>query len=216
VDRLIAEAGEIDVLIANAALPASGRLEYTPAPAHGEPARADHPRQGLRPTVGRAGRRAYRADRLAGRQVVLGGIVAVQRHQVRAARFRWRVRQDLHGSGVGVSVVQPGFVSDDGMFADSGAQLPRGIRTVSPDAVAEAVARAIEHDRGEVDVAPIEMKVAALLGGVFPELAARVQRRTAGETSAALVESQRHKRFTSDGRAARSAGRRRRSTKFRR
>ena len=109
-----------------------------------------------------------------------------------------------------MSVVQPGFVSDAGMFANSG-QLPRGIRTVSPDAVAEAVARAIEHDRGEVDVAPIEMKVAALLGGVLPELAGK-----AGETSAALVESQRHKRFTSDGRAARSAGRRRRSTKFRR
>jgi hypothetical protein len=69
------------------------------------------------------------------------------------------------------------------MFANSG-QLPRGIRTVSPDAVAEAVARAIEHDRGEVDVAPIEMKVAALLGGVLPELAGK-----AGETSAALVES---------------------------
>lgn len=199
VDRLIAEATEIDVLIANAALPASGQLlEYTPEQID---------RQltvNLRAPIILA--RAFGQQLVArgGGHIVLIGSLAGKSSSAElslynATKFGLRgfaggFRQDMHGSGVGVSIVQPGFVSDAGMFADSGAQLPRGIRTVSPDAVAEAVARAIEHDRGEVDVAPIEMKVAALLGGVFPELAARVQRRTAGKTSSALVESQRHKR----------------------
>jgi short-subunit dehydrogenase len=108
--------------------------------------------------------------------------------------FAGGFRQDLHGTGVSVSIVQPGFVSDAGMFAESGAQLPRGMRTTSPDRVAKAVALAIEHDRGEVDVAPIEVKAGALLGSVFPELSARLLRRMANGTLAALVEAQRSKR----------------------
>lgn len=199
VDRLIAEAGEIDVLIANAALPGSGLLlEYTPEQID---------RQltvNLRAPIILA--RAFGQQLVArgsGHIVLIGSLAGKSSSAAsslyNATKFGLRgfaagFRQDLHGTGVGVSIVQPGFVSDAGMFADSGAQLPRGIRTISPDAVAAAVAGAIEHNRGEVDVAPIEVKVGALLGNVFPEFSARVQRRTAGKTSAALVEAQRHKR----------------------
>ena len=40
------------------------------------------------------------------------------------------------------------------MFADSGARLPPGVGTVTPEEVADAVVRAIERNRGEIDVAP--------------------------------------------------------------
>ena len=63
------------------------------------------------------------------------------------------LRQELHGSGVGVSVVFPGSVSDVGMFAESGAQT--SAKTITSDKVAEGVIRAIEQDKAEVDVAPL-------------------------------------------------------------
>jgi short-subunit dehydrogenase len=87
------------------------------------------------------------------------------------------LRQDLHGTGVGVSVVMPGFVSEAGMFADSGMELPRVARLVTPDQVAAGVVRAVVRDKGEVVVAPLEMRASARLGQLAPGLNAAVQRR---------------------------------------
>ncbi|TDD61702.1 SDR family NAD(P)-dependent oxidoreductase [Kribbella antibiotica] len=199
VDRLIAESGEIDLLIGNAALPGSGLLpEYTLEQVD------RHLMVNLRAPIILA--RAFSqgmVTRGSGHIVLIGSLSGKSSSPASAlysaTKFGLRgfaggLRQDLHGTGVGVSIVQPGFVSGVGMFADSGAQLPRGMRTISPDAVAEAVASAIEHNSGEVDVAPLEVKAVALLGSVFPELSARILRRMGGGTLAALVEAQREKR----------------------
>ncbi|WP_433731746.1 SDR family NAD(P)-dependent oxidoreductase [Nocardia sp. CA-129566] len=86
------------------------------------------------------------------------------------------MREDLRGSGVGVSVVEPGFVRAAGMFADSGVRLPPGLRTSSPQQVADAVIRAIENNIGETVVAPFEMRMGVVLGGLAPMLNSRVQR----------------------------------------
>jgi NADP-dependent 3-hydroxy acid dehydrogenase YdfG len=85
-------------------------------------------------------------------------------------------RQDLHGTGVGVSVVEPTFVSEAGMFVDSGAPLPTGVRTVTPDDVARAVIRSIENDVAEIVVAPIEQKLQSAIGLVAPSVNAWLQR----------------------------------------
>ena len=77
--------------------------------------------------------------------------------------------------GVGVSLVSPGFVRDAGMFADSGASLPPGVGTSTPEDVAAGVVRAIERDRGEVDVAPLPLRAGARLAGLAPGLTAGVQ-----------------------------------------
>lgn len=42
------------------------------------------------------------------------------------------LRQELHGTGVGVSTIFPGPIRDAGMLADTGAALPRGFGTSSP------------------------------------------------------------------------------------
>jgi len=57
--------------------------------------------------------------------------------------FAQGLRAELASSGVGVSVVFPGFVRDAGMFADSGTVLPKGVGTSSPENVADAVVGAI-------------------------------------------------------------------------
>ena len=66
--------------------------------------------------------------------------------------FGLALREDLRGTGVGVSVVAPGFIRESGMFANTGVKLPPGVGTRTPQDVAAAVIRAIERqprrDRG--------------------------------------------------------------------
>jgi short-subunit dehydrogenase len=73
--------------------------------------------------------------------------------------FSHAVREELRASGVGVSVVCPGFVSDVGMFADAiteaGVRAPSIAGTSRPEQVAGAVVRAIRHNVAEVIVTPV-------------------------------------------------------------
>ncbi len=85
--------------------------------------------------------------------------------------FAIALRDELGPEGVGVSLVQPGFVRDAGMFADGGSELPPGIGTSSPEAVATAVRRAIEKDKGMVTVAPPLIRGAADMANAAPTLA---------------------------------------------
>ena len=94
--------------------------------------------------------------------------------------FSLSLRLDLADHGVGVSCVSPGFVRDAGMFADSGAPLPPGVRTVPPEAVGAAIIRAIERNRAEVDAAPLALRAGARLAGAAPVLAASVNKRFGG------------------------------------
>lgn len=91
--------------------------------------------------------------------------------------FALSLRQELHGTNVGVSIVEPGMIRDSGMFAESGVKLPRIIRTRAPVDVADAVLRGITRDAGEVFVAPLELRLAATVGTVAPGLISLVQRR---------------------------------------
>lgn len=84
------------------------------------------------------------------------------------------LRAELHGRGVGVSVVCPGFVSEAGMFANAtrehGSRAPRVAGTVSPDEVATAVVRAIRDDLPEVLVNPGPARLAGALMELFPRV----------------------------------------------
>ncbi len=95
--------------------------------------------------------------------------------------FGQGLRAELGEHGVGVSVVFPGFIRDAGMFVESGADLPKGVGTSSPEEVAEAVATAVVKDRGEIDVAPVSIRVGAKFASVAPATAARVNRLMGGE-----------------------------------
>jgi short-subunit dehydrogenase len=91
--------------------------------------------------------------------------------------FALSLREDMVDTGVGVSIVEPGFIRDAGMFAASGTQLPSGVRTKSPEDVAAGVLRAIADDVAELFVAPVELRLAATLATVAPALSSRVQQR---------------------------------------
>jgi short-subunit dehydrogenase len=109
--------------------------------------------------------------------------------------FASALRADLHGSGVGVSAVFPGFIREAGMFADAEVKLPPGVGTRAPEDVARAVVSAIERNRGEVDVAPMPLRASALLAGIAPELASSLARRMGSEDVTRKMEAgQRDKR----------------------
>jgi uncharacterized protein len=200
VDRLVAQATAVDVLVANAALPASGALtDLTQAQidrmlevnlrAPVTIARALAPGMMQR----RRGHMVF-VSSLAGKGASpASSIYSATKFGLRG--FALGIREDLRPYGVGVSVVLPGFIRDAGMFADAGIELPRGVGTRSPDDVAAAVIRAIERNRAEVEVAPMGLRLGASFASIAPELASTVSRRLGGETVAAnLAEGQRDKR----------------------
>jgi short-subunit dehydrogenase len=109
--------------------------------------------------------------------------------------FSLSFRQDLHGTGVGVSIVQPGFVRELGMFANTGSATPGGVRTVAPERVVRGVLRAIERDVAEINVAPLELKFLTKIASQFPGFAERIQRLAAPDrTMKVIVEAQRASR----------------------
>lgn len=60
------------------------------------------------------------------------------------------LRQELVGTHVYVSAICPGYVEQCGMLVDTGIPAPKLAGTSTPDAVAAAVVRAIQHNQAEV------------------------------------------------------------------
>jgi short-subunit dehydrogenase len=198
-ERLLAEAGEVDALVANAALPATGRLESFSEEEVTRalnvnleaPIRMTH---ALLPAM---------LDRGEGHFVYLssvsGKVPSPRASMYNATKFGLRgfalgVRQDLRGSGVGVSVVLPGFVRDAGMFADAGMKAPMGMGTSSPEEVGAGVVRAVERDKAEVVVAPMRQRFMAHAGHAMPRMAAAFQRGHGEKVADELASRQSEKR----------------------
>jgi short-subunit dehydrogenase len=191
VERLAGEANAagVDVLVANAALPASGLL-------------LDLSQQ----EIDRMLEVNLRAPVALARAIAPGMVERGHGHMVfisslsgkaaspassiySATKFGLRgfalgLREDLRPAGVGISTVFPGFIRDAGMFADAGISLPRGVGTKTPEQVATAVLRAIERDRAEIDVAPAGLRFGAAFAGLAPQFAASVSRRMGSDAIA--------------------------------
>ena len=109
--------------------------------------------------------------------------------------FALCLRADLSRSGVGVSIVAPGFIREAGMFADSGAKPPAGMGTSSPREVGAAVVKAIESNKVEVAVAPLQTRALAHLGLASPRVAMRaISGGTARKAADRVAEGQSDKR----------------------
>jgi short-subunit dehydrogenase len=200
VERLCAQARSVDVLVANAALPASGSIDdFSPeeidraldvnlrAPI--QLARAAAPAM-----LERGRGHLVFVSSLSGKAASAGSsLYSATKFGVRG--FAAGLREDLHGSGVGVTTVFPGFVSEAGMFAEAGVELPRGVGTRTPEQVATGVIRGIERDKPEVDVAPLSLRVAATASAMAPATMARLQRRLGARgLSDAIARGQADKR----------------------
>ncbi|HVM40979.1 MAG TPA: SDR family NAD(P)-dependent oxidoreductase [Acidimicrobiia bacterium] len=180
-----------DIVVANAALPAAGRLEsFSPE------------------EVERAVTVNLVAPMLLVHQVVpsmvargrghvvfissIGGKLAPPQLSVYAATkfgvrgFARSLRQDLAGTGVGVSVVSPGSITDAGMLADAGLPAAPGTKGLSARDVGDAVVEAIERNRAEIDAAPAMVRFAARVGALFPGL---IEKASATKESRAYADA---------------------------
>ncbi|MFE2997377.1 SDR family NAD(P)-dependent oxidoreductase [Nocardia sp. NPDC059246] len=184
VTRLMYEVGPIDVLIAGAGVPAGGRVGQFDDEALDE-AIAVNLRAPM--TMARAAAKVMQGQGKRGHIVFVGSIggrvssgdTAVYNATKFGLRgFALGLRDDLRTSGIGVSLVEPGFVHGAGMFADSGVRLPPGFRTTSLRRVTDAVVDAIECDVAVLTVAPVELRIGVWLGSIAPELSSRIQRLT--------------------------------------
>ena len=196
--RLVRETGEVDVLVANAGLPASGRLEGFTQDEIGRALRVN-----LESPV-RMARELVPAmiERGEGHMVFLSSIsgkAATARASLYAATkfglrgFALCLRDDLRSEGVGVSVISPGAIRAAGMFADSGAGMPM-VGTGTPDQVGAAVVKAIEHNRAEITVAPLRQRLLSRIAINAPELSSRVAGDLAAKVADEIAAGQTDKR----------------------
>jgi short-subunit dehydrogenase len=198
--KLAEAAGAVDVLVANAALPASGRVEDF------DPEEIDRSidvnlrapiqlTRALLPGMLERGRgHVVLVSSLSGKVASpRSGLYSATKFGLRG--FAAGLREDVEPLGIGVTVVFPGFVSEAGFFAESGVSLPRWVGTRTPEQVAAAVVRGIERGRAEVDVAPLSLRLGTRISELVPVTAARVQRRLGSERIAdQLADAQRDKR----------------------
>jgi short-subunit dehydrogenase len=198
--RALGDRSNIDVLVANAGLPAAGRLasfdaeEIDRALDVNLRAPIQLTLQVLPGMVERGSGHLVYISSLAGKVASAGSSVySATKFGLRG--FAYSLREELRGTGVGVTSVFPGFIRDAGMFADSGASLPRGVGTRTPEDVALAVIEGIERNRAEIDVAPLSLSSGAKIFGVAPGTMSAITRALgASELSATLEERQRAKR----------------------
>lgn len=200
VQRLIDEAGHADIVVHNAALPASGPiLSFTPEQldrALDVNLRAPIviSRHFAETLSGKGGGHIVFISSLSGKSGQ-GGAAVYSATKFGLRGFAQGLRGDLARENVGVSCVFPGFIRDAGMFHEAGTQLPKGVGTSTPEQVAGSVVEAIERNRFEVDVAPIGMRVMTSFAALAPATAAKFTARMGGDKIARdLAEGQRDKR----------------------
>jgi short-subunit dehydrogenase len=191
-ERLAAEAGEVDLLVANAGLPGSGLLaEFS----------EEEVKRALRVNLEAPmlmARALYPAmvERGSGHLVFIGslqGKAGSPRTSIYSATkfglrgFALALRTDLRPRGVGVSLIAPGFIREAGMFADTGVKPPPGMGTSTPEKVGAAVVKAVERDKLEIVVAPPVDRLMSHVALASPSIAVRAQSGSTGQRAAKAV-----------------------------
>jgi short-subunit dehydrogenase len=192
VESLVARAGTIDVLVANAGVQAAGVYDSFSAEEVDRALEVNlhAPMQlalALLPGMKQRG-----AGHLVFISSIAGKVGSGGGSVYSATKFGLRgwalgLRDDLRGSGVGVTTVFPGFIRDAGMFHDSGTKLPSTVGTRTPEQVAAAVVKGIERNKGEIDVAPLSLRSGSIMTALAPEALSKLQRRLGGEKVAAQL-----------------------------
>jgi short-subunit dehydrogenase len=185
-EKLVRDSGDLDGLVANAALPGVGAVEKV-----GKQELLRTLRVNLEAPILMSRELAPALIEKGDGHIVfissLNGKAATPRTAIYCTTkfglrgFALALREDLHPKGVGVSVVSPGFIREAGMFHDSGVQAPPGLGTTTPESVGKAVVRAIKRNRSELEPATRRLRLVTAFAHRHPELAARVQRRGGAE-----------------------------------
>jgi short-subunit dehydrogenase len=177
--RLAADAGPVDVLVANAGLPGAGKFPSL------EPDEIDRVLEVnlrapimlarlLAPAMVERGRgQLVFVASFAGKVASAGESPVYTATKFGLRGFSHVLRVQLRRKGVGVSLVTPGPIREAGMFARGGGSLPPFIRALAPEDVGGAVVKAIERDLAELDVASAGLRAVSRLSAVAPAFVAK-------------------------------------------
>jgi len=186
--------------VANAGVPASGRLvtfkvsEIDRAIAVNLRAAIVLAHQLAPAMLNRKGGHMVFMSSLAGK-VPAAGISVYNATKFGIRGFALALREELLDTRVGVSVICPTFVSEVGMWAETGLKANSMAGEVSPAEVADAVWYAITRNRAEIDVMPVQLRAGLKVQALAPGLFAAVARATgASKQGEDLSERQRNKR----------------------
>jgi short-subunit dehydrogenase len=198
-ERLAAEAGDVDILLANAGLPGSGRLQNMSGEELMRALRVNLEApmllaQALEPRMlERGSGHMVFISSLSGKSATpLSSVYNATKFGLRG--FALGLRADLDRLGIGVSIVSPGTIREAGMYADSGADPIPGLGTSSPRDVADAVVKAIERNKPEIAVAPIQQRFLAHFALAAPGISVKIASGDSGQKAAAAVAEGQHEK----------------------
>src|SRR5438309_6003186 len=178
VEQLAAAAGPVDILVANAAGPASGELVTFSVEEIDRALNVNLRSAMVLADLLLPGMLSRGTGHIVLMSSIQGKMPTALVSVYNATKFGLRgfglaLGQELRNTGVGVSVINPTYVRDAGMWAETGVAPHPLAGQVTPDQVAEAVVRAIKENRLEIDVAPLGTRLAAAM----PRLVAPMARR---------------------------------------
>lgn len=191
-EKLAAEVGDVDILVANAGLPGTGRLpDYSSEKLLGTlRVNLEAPMllaRALEPQMLERGKgHMVFISSLSGKSATpLSSVYNATKFGLRG--FALGLRADLDPLGVGVSIVSPGTIREAGMYADSGAKPIPGLGTGSPEQVADAVVKAIERNKVEIAVAPVQQRFLAHFALASPAIGVKAASGDSGQKAASAV-----------------------------
>jgi short-subunit dehydrogenase len=179
VERLAAAAGQVDVLVANAAVPASGELVSFSVEEIDRALNVNLRSAMVLVDLLLPGMLSRGTGHIVLMASIQGKMPTALVSVYNATKFGLRgfglaLGQELRNTGVGVSVINPTYVRDAGMWAETGITPHPLAGQVTPDQVAEAVVRAIKENRREIDVAPLGTRLAAAMPRLVGSMARRL------------------------------------------
>ena len=191
--QLLAEAGEVDVLVANAGLPGSGRLNSFSveeidralmvnlrAPMMLARALSEQMvARGRGHIVFMSSRQRPRGD---------AGQLGLHRDEVRPARLRARAARGPGRQARRRERDPAGLHPRRGHVRRLGRQAAAYVGTKRPEDVARAVVKAIEHNRAEIDVAPLPLRAGTILASLAPGPVGSIQRQLGAAATAEQFE----------------------------
>ncbi len=181
-ERLVAEAeqrlGGIDILVNNAAIESAGAFLSADAATLAETietnltAPVQLTRLVLPGMLARGRGHVVSLASLAGKK---GTPYNAVYSATKAGLIEWThaLRIELGTEPISLSVICPGYVTTVGMFARFGIVAPRSLGSCTPEQVADAVLRAVRHDRAELIVNSMPVRPLLALNALWPGLGDR-------------------------------------------